>query len=87
MRTAQTTSSGAVDAGDVDIWVEHRGAGDEVLLLGGLTDPAASWQPQLDVPSDRSTLTALDNRGTGRTPLTPGLRVGRAVARSSCCCR
>jgi pimeloyl-ACP methyl ester carboxylesterase len=58
-----------IHAGDVDIYVECVGAGPDVLLLGGLTDPVESWQPQLDMLSDRYRLTALDNRGAGRTPL------------------
>jgi pimeloyl-ACP methyl ester carboxylesterase len=56
-------------AGDVDIYVEQVGHGPDVLLLGGLSDPAESWQPQLDGLSDRYRLIALDNRGAGRTPL------------------
>jgi pimeloyl-ACP methyl ester carboxylesterase len=56
-------------AGDVDIYVEQVGHGPDVLLLGGLSDPAESWQPQLDGLSDRYQLIALDNRGAGRTPL------------------
>lgn len=56
-------------AGDVDIYVEQVGDGPDVLLLGGLSDPAESWQPQLDGVSDRYRLIALDNRGAGRTPL------------------
>ena len=58
-----------VRAGDVDIYVEQVGLGPDVLLLGGLSDPAESWQPQLDGLSDRYRLIALDNRGAGRTPL------------------
>jgi pimeloyl-ACP methyl ester carboxylesterase len=74
--TSTTTGvSGAVGVGDVDIWVERRGEGEDVLLLCGLTDPAAAWQPQLDLLADRYRLTAFDNRGTGRTPLTPGISV------------
>ena len=56
-------------AGDVDIYVEQLGHGPDVLLLGGLSDPAESWQPQLDGVSDRYRLIAPDNRGAGRTPL------------------
>jgi len=56
-------------AGEVDIYVEQVGEGPDVLLLGGLSDPVESWQPQLDGLSDRYRLTALDNRGAGRTPL------------------
>ena len=37
-----------IRAGDVDMYVEQVGDGPDVLLLGGLSDPAESWQPQLD---------------------------------------
>jgi pimeloyl-ACP methyl ester carboxylesterase len=58
-----------VRAGDVDVYVEQVGKGPNVLLLGGLSDPAESWQLQLDGLSDRYRLIAPDNRGAGRTPL------------------
>jgi pimeloyl-ACP methyl ester carboxylesterase len=61
--------SGPVDIGDVDIWVERRGQGPDVLLIAGLSDPAEAWQFQLDGLADRYRLTAFDNRGAGRTPL------------------
>ena len=57
-------------ADDVELWVERRGQGPDVLLIAGLGDPAEAWQPQLDGLADRSRLTAFDNRGAGRTPLT-----------------
>ena len=57
-------------ADDVELWVEHRGQGPDVLLIAGLGDPAEAWQPQLDGLADRYRLTAFDNRGAGRTPLT-----------------
>jgi len=59
----------ALRAGDLEIYVEQVGHGPDVLLLGGLSDPAESWQPQLDGLSDRYRLIAPDNRGAGRTPL------------------
>ena len=58
-----------VRAGDIEIYVEQVGEGPDVLLLGGFSDPVESWQPQLDMLSDRYRLTAFDNRGAGRTPL------------------
>lgn len=68
--TLSTTST--VDVGDVQIRVERRGQGDDVLLLAGLTDPLEAWQPQLDTLADRYRLTALDNRGAGLTPVGDG---------------
>jgi pimeloyl-ACP methyl ester carboxylesterase len=58
-----------VQAGDIELWVERRGEGPDVLLIAGLGDPAEAWQPQLDGLADRYRVTAFDNRGVGRTPL------------------
>ena len=52
-----------VKAGDVELWVERRGEGPDVLLIAGLGDPAEAWQPQLEGLADRYRLTAFDNRG------------------------
>jgi pimeloyl-ACP methyl ester carboxylesterase len=54
---------------DRTLWVETRGGGPNVLLLGGLTDPVESWQFQLDGLSDCYRLIAFDNAGAGRSPL------------------
>src|SRR3712207_4709700 len=62
----------AIDTGDIELWTERRGQGPDVLLIAGLGDPAEAWQPQLDGLSDRYPLTAVDNRGAGRTPLPEG---------------
>jgi pimeloyl-ACP methyl ester carboxylesterase len=72
--TATSTSnaaSGPIRAGDVELWVEQRGAGPDVLLIAGLTDPAEAWTFQLDGLADRYRVIAFDNRGAGRSPLTP----------------
>ncbi|MGR4853771.1 alpha/beta fold hydrolase [Streptomyces sp. LARHCF252] len=61
-----------IDTGGVELWVERRGRGPEVLLISGLGDPAEAWQAQLDGLADRYRLTAFDNRGAGRTPLPEG---------------
>ena len=68
-RTSGT--SGPVAAGDVELWVERRGQGPDVLLIAGLSDPAEAWAPQLEGLADRYRLTAFDNRGAGRSPLPP----------------
>jgi pimeloyl-ACP methyl ester carboxylesterase len=61
-----------VDADGVELWVEQRGEGPDVLLVAGLGDPAEAWWPQLDGFADRYRLTAFDNRGAGRSPLPDG---------------
>jgi pimeloyl-ACP methyl ester carboxylesterase len=68
---ARTATSGLIVAGDVEIWFERRGQGPDVLLIGGLSDPAEAWAPQLEGLANRYRLTAFDNRGAGRSPLPP----------------
>jgi pimeloyl-ACP methyl ester carboxylesterase len=58
-----------VRAGDLDVWTEQVGEGPDVLLIGGLGDTVESWQFQLDGLRDRYRLTAVDNRGAGRTAM------------------
>jgi pimeloyl-ACP methyl ester carboxylesterase len=69
-----------VKAGDVELWVERRGQGPEVLLIAGLGDPAEAWQQQLEGLADRYRLTAFDNRGAGRTPIRDGPLSAAAMA-------
>jgi pimeloyl-ACP methyl ester carboxylesterase len=47
----------------------RQGSGPEVLFIGGLGDPAESWQAQIDGLSDRYSVIAFDNRGAGTSPL------------------
>ncbi len=37
---------------EVDLYVERKGEGTDVLLIAGLGDPVEAWQPQLDGLSD-----------------------------------
>ena len=66
------TTSAPIHTGELELWVERRGEGPDVLLIAGLGDPAEAWQPQLDGLADRYRVTAFDNRGVGRTPLSDG---------------
>jgi pimeloyl-ACP methyl ester carboxylesterase len=66
-----------IDTRGARIWVHQQGAGPAVLLLGGLGDPAESWQAQIDALSGRYRVVAPDNRGAGRSALPPG---GASVA-------
>ena len=65
---------------DLDVWVEERGEGPPVLLIGGLTDPVESWQFQLDALADRYHVIAFDNPGAGRTALPDGDLTVQAMA-------
>ena len=63
------TTSAPIHSGELELWVEQRGNGPDVLLIAGLGDPAEAWQFQLDGLAGSYRLTAFDNRGVGRTPL------------------
>jgi pimeloyl-ACP methyl ester carboxylesterase len=81
MHTTNTTSSGRrVAANGVDLWVDQRGSGPDVLLISGLGDPHESWQGQVDGLAGRYRITAHDNRGVGRTPMPAGGVSIRAMA-------
>jgi len=64
-----TITQQPVQVGGLDVWVEQRGAGPDVLLIAGLTDPAEAWEAQLEGLSDHYRVTAFDNPGAGRTGL------------------
>jgi pimeloyl-ACP methyl ester carboxylesterase len=67
----EDTMGQTITAGDVELYAEQRGQGPDVLLVGGLTDPVETWEPQLAELSDRYRVTAFDNRGAGRSPDPP----------------
>jgi pimeloyl-ACP methyl ester carboxylesterase len=69
-----------VRTGTVDLWVERRGQGPEVLFIAGLGDPVEAWQLQLEGLADRYRLAAYDNRGVGRTPMPQELLTVAALA-------
>jgi pimeloyl-ACP methyl ester carboxylesterase len=69
--TASVNTTGLVSVGDVELWVEQRGTGPDVLLIAGLSDPAEAWTFQLEGLADRYRVTAFDNRGAGRSPMPP----------------
>jgi pimeloyl-ACP methyl ester carboxylesterase len=66
------TTRAPIRTGELELGVERRGDGPDVLLIAGLGDPAQAWEPQLDGLAGRYRLTALDNRGAGRSPLPEG---------------
>jgi pimeloyl-ACP methyl ester carboxylesterase len=51
-----------------------------VLLIGGLGDTVESWRYQLDGLADRYRVTAVDNRGAGRTAMPDGPLTVEAMA-------
>jgi 3-oxoadipate enol-lactonase len=60
--------------------VEQVGHGPDVLLIGGLGDTVESWRYQLDGLADRYRVTAVDNRGAGRTAMPDGPLTVEAMA-------
>ena len=60
---------GFVSVGDAELFYVQQGAGPDVVLIAGLSDPAEAWEPQLQGLSDRYRVTAFDNRGAGRSPM------------------
>lgn len=64
--------AGLVEANGTRIWVERSGQGSDVLLLAGLGDSVEAWSCQLAGLSATHRLTAIDNRGSGRTSLPDG---------------
>jgi pimeloyl-ACP methyl ester carboxylesterase len=70
-----------VPAGDADIYVDQRGTGPDVVLLAGQGDTVEVWEAQLAGLSDRFRVTAIDNRGAGRSSLpASGISVPAAAA-------
>ncbi len=69
--TVSEARRGRVSAGEVELWVEQRGTGPDVLLIAGLSDPAEAWEFQLAGLAEEYRLTAFDNRGAGRSPMPP----------------
>jgi pimeloyl-ACP methyl ester carboxylesterase len=71
LATTDSDFQGFVATGDVELWVDQRGSGPDVLLIAGLSDPAEAWSFQLDGLAGQHRLTAFDNRGAGRSPMIP----------------
>jgi pimeloyl-ACP methyl ester carboxylesterase len=78
--TTATNAPRFMSVNGLDIYVEQVGQGPDVLLIGGLGDTVESWQFQLDGLADRYRLTALDNRGAGRTAMPDGPVTVEAMA-------
>jgi pimeloyl-ACP methyl ester carboxylesterase len=61
-----------VPVNGIPLWIEQRGSGPDVVLLCGLGDTHQAWSAQLESLADRFALTAIDNRGVGRSGLPDG---------------
>jgi pimeloyl-ACP methyl ester carboxylesterase len=58
-----------ITCGEVDLWVEQRGTGPDVILIAGLGDTHGVWDAQLAGLAHSYRLTAFDNRGVGHSSL------------------
>lgn len=61
-----------IQAGSALINVEEQGSGRVLLLIHGFPLNLRMWRPQIESLSDHNRVIALDLRGHGQTPPTPG---------------
>lgn len=61
-----------VERGRVRVWWNSTGSGEPVLLLNGLSSPSDVWFRLVRQLSPTFRVITIDNRGTGRTGVTPG---------------
>lgn len=53
--------------GDIDMYYEVHGAGDPVVLIGGLANDVSEWEWMIQWCARTHKVLAFDNRGAGRT--------------------
>ena len=72
----------AENAGPIEFWYEETGAGEPVVLIGGLTSTLEIWGLQLPALAERYRVITPDNRGSGRTriPGDDGVRTAERFA-------
>jgi pimeloyl-ACP methyl ester carboxylesterase len=58
--------------GDAKLYYESAGAGEPVLLIAGLGQAATAWWRTIPVLAEGLRVLAFDNRGAGRSDVTPG---------------
>ncbi len=59
------------DPAAVRTWYEAQGAGEPVVLVGGLSSTVETWGPLADRLAERYRVIRPDNRGSGRTRVEP----------------
>src|SRR5688500_11135090 len=55
----------------LQVWYEEQGAGEPVVLIGGLSSTIETWGPLADLLTERYRVIRPDNRGSGRTRVEP----------------
>jgi pimeloyl-ACP methyl ester carboxylesterase len=58
-------------ASGVRVWYEEQGAGEPVVLVGGLSSTIETWGRLADLLAERYRVIRPDNRGSGRTRVEP----------------
>lgn len=58
-------------ASGVHTWYEQQGAGEPVVLIGGLSSTVETWGRLADLLAERYRVVRPDNRGSGRSRLDP----------------
>jgi 3-oxoadipate enol-lactonase len=61
-----------IHAGNAQIYVEEQGSGRVLFLIHGFPLNLEMWRPQIESLSEHNRVIALDLRGHGKTPPTPG---------------
>ena len=59
------------ESGRLHVYLEDRGSGDPVVLVGGLSSTVETWGRVADLLAERHRVIRPDNRGSGRTRLEP----------------
>jgi pimeloyl-ACP methyl ester carboxylesterase len=56
----------------VELYYEERGSGRPMLLVAGIPAVAGDWAPLAEPLAESRRVVAFDNRGSGRSTITPG---------------
>jgi 3-oxoadipate enol-lactonase len=64
----------------VELHVEERGSGPPLVLIAGIPAVASDWAPLAERLASRRRVIAYDNRGSGRSSVTPGAYSTRGLA-------
>ena len=61
-----------VALGGLELHYEERGSGTPLLLIAGIPAVAGDWGPLAERLGESRRVVAYDNRGSGRSTVTPG---------------
>lgn len=66
------SQSGTTTIGGINLYYETTGAGDPILLIGGLGSSTDVWYRQVPALAAEHQVISFDNRGAGRSDVPPG---------------